>query len=640
MSGPLLFSRYDPSHTYLASVIQALDQHQVRVESVVLAQDLLNTLLTLNKGVKVSTLEWVSSDRIALCQTNGTVLIYSPSSNSIVAELASASSVAISDFHFSPLTLTAWAADINGNLYEWDLRTSLLVQQFALSDMLDLSEKIAKLASVMYNDEVHLLVGTHNVYLVDIFAKSIVKTFPAHVQPIISITVVPDNADLFVTAAEGDRFANVYSIAKGSTKAVLAAQSPIHHLCLAQNLSASLVAAIVEGGDLELFHDPLLFDVAPAESSRKKRKHLALVVQSKHSNATLHYLRPAEEVRGPDDENLAITAVGATDSVLHVSWLENGSVSRFDAVPWFSGLSFALTGSRTVYKSREQLKQAARAERGHDSAAAKHYSETHTVVTEGTAFQHDLDDDENDDDEESLADKLQKLNGGNTKKQAEGRKKLNRHTAGTLTVVLAQALRNNDHTLLETVLCNRDPSVIQKTINRLDASLAVVLLDRLAERITRQQLRFEQLNFWLKWIIIIHGGVLSSMPNMSNKLASLHAILTKKAQQLPRLLELQGRLNMLQQQNTLKKEILNGSIAQDDYDDADTDVEYVEEVDDAVETGLIESDSDIDMDEIDMDAADDYDEIDSEHEDAAEASDDDGLSDVETAVEKNDVFEE
>lgn len=634
MSGPMLFAHFDPSHTYLASVIQALDQHQVRVESVVLAQGLLNTLLMLGKGAKVSALEWVSTDRIALCQTNGTIVIYQPSSNSIVAELASGSSVAVSDFHFSPLTHTAWAADIGGALYEWDLRTNLLVQQFDFGTMLDLAEQIAKLASVMYNDEVHLLVGTHNVYLVDVFAKTIVKTFPAHVQPVIAMAVVPDQDDLFVSAAEGDRFANVYSISKGATKAVLAAQSPIQQLSLGQNPAAAVVAAVVEGGTVELFHDPFVFDAAPAESSRKKRKHLALAVQSKHCDATLRYARPAEEVRGPDDEHLAVGAVGAGDSVLHVCWPENGAAARFDAVVWYSG-GFALSGDRTVFHSRVQATQAARAEKGHDVAAATHYSEAHTVITEGTAFQHDL---EAEEDDESLADKLAKLNGGRASKQAEGRKKLNRHTAGTLTVVLAQALRNNDHSLLETVLCNRDPSVIQKTINRLDASLAVVLLDRLAERITRQQLRFEQLNFWLKWIIIIHGGVLSSMPNMSNKLASLHAILTKKAHQLPRLLELQGRVNMLQQQNSLKKEILNGTMAQDDYDDAETDVEYVEELDDAEAAGLIDGDvSDVD---IDMDAPDDYDELNSAADDDDDAIlESDGLSDVETAVEKTDVFE-
>ena len=163
------------------------------------------------------------------------------------------------------------------------------------------------------------------------------------------------------------------------------------------------------------------------------------------------------------------------------------------------------------------------------------------------------DEDEDDEDDETLAERLEKLSGGSQRHSALGKKKLRKHTAGTLTVVLSQALRNNDHSLLETVLANRDPSIVQNTISRLDPSLAIILLDRLAERVTRQQQRFDQMNFWLKWIIIIHGGVLSSMPNLNNKLASLHAVLTKKASTLPRLLELQGRLNMIEQQSSLKK---------------------------------------------------------------------------------------
>lgn len=642
MSGPLICARYDPSYTYMASVIQALDQHQIRVESLVLSQDLLSTLLTLNKGAKLSTLEWISSDRIALCQTNGTVLIYSPSSNSIEGELESPTSVAISDFHFSPVTHTAWVSDISGTVFEWDLQDFKLLQKFALSDMLDTTEKISKLSSTSYDDEAHLLIGTHNVYLVDIFAKKIVKTFPAHVQPITALMPVPGNSDLFITSAEEDRFANIYSIAKGSTKAVLAAQSPIQQVAVGVHENDSIVAVIVEDRSLEIFKDPFCFEASPQETSRKKRKQLASMVQSKHSDASLKFARPEDEVRGPDDENLPLSAVAATDSVLHVSWLENASISRFDTLPWLTASGeFAFSGSKTIRRSKQQIKQPSRTEKGHDSAAGRHYSEIHTVITEGTAFQNDLETGDDDEEEESLADRLNKLNGGNSTKEEVGKKRLNRHTSGTLTVVLSQALRNNDHSLLETVLCNRDPSVIQKTINRLDSSLAIILLDRLAERLTRQQLRFEQLNFWLKWIIIIHGGVLSSMPNMSNKLASLHAILTKKAQQLPRLLELQGRLNMMQQQNHLRKEILDGSVVQDDYDDADTDVEYVEEVDDAIEAGLIDSDEDLDME-----AADDYDEMmdeEDEGEEVAEgdlAEDEDGLSDVETAVEKNDVFEE
>lgn len=629
MSGPTLCSKFDPTSTYLALTVQALDTHQVKVQALVLAQDLLNVTFSLKKGAKLATLEWISSEQIALCQTNGTILIYSPSDNSIVAELESPVNLEITDFHFCQLSQTGWSADINGNIYEWDLQNYNLVQKFALSDMLEGTEHISKLATIMYENETHLLVGTHNVYLVDIFAKTIVKTFPAHVQPIISLIAIPSNKDLFITAAEGDRFANIYSISKNTTLAVLVAQSSIKQITLGVQDANSVIAAIVENGSLEVFKNPLNFD-HQSDSTPLKKKRKQLSMRSKHSDATLKFSRPVDEIRTPEDEILYINAIVATTSVLHVTWTENGAMARFDALPWLTQGGFAFSGSQVITESKEVVPTYSNTQRGHDVASARLYDENHTVITEGSAFQDDLDDEEEED--ESLAEKLEKLGEDSNKKQS-GAKKLSKHTAGTLTVVLSQALRNNDHTLLETVLTNRDPAVVQNTISRLNSSLAVVLLDRLTERITRQQLRFDQLNYWLKWIIIIHGGVLSSMPNMKNQLSSLHAILTKKATTLPRLLELQGRLNMLHLQNALKKEILAGSTTQNDYDDADTDVEYVEEVDDAIKAGLVGSDDDIDMDGLDV--ADDYE----ESEDEQIVEEDDGLSDVETAVDHRDVFE-
>lgn len=637
MSGATICSRFDPSYTYLALAVEALDTHQVKVQSLVLAQDLVNTTFSLNKTAKLATLEWISSKLIALCQTNGTIVIYSPSGNSIVAELESPLNLEITDFHYSPVSHTGWSSDINGNIFEWDLQNYKLIQRFALSDLIDGSEHVSKLSTVLYDNEPHLLVGTHNVYLVDAFGKSIVKTFPAHVQPIISLLPVPGNDDLFLSAAEGDRFANIYSISKTATKAVLVAQSSIQQVTIGVNEEHSIVSVVVENGSLEIFKNPLIFDAAPAEATslKKKRKQLAAAVKSKHSDASLKFSRPADEIRTPDDENLYINAVAATDSVLHVSWTENGAMARFDALPWLKDSGFAFSGQQVITESRQAIQAPSHSQKGHDVAAPKLYNEHHTVVTEGSAFQDDLEEDD-DDEDESLAEKLEKLGADSTKKQG-GKKKLNKHTAGTLTVVLSQALRNNDHGLLETVLTNRDPEVVQNTISRLNSSLAIVLLDRLTERITRQQLRFDQLNYWLKWIIIIHGGFFSSMPKMNTQLLSLHAILTKKANTLPRLLELQGRLNMLHLQNALKKEILSTTAVQNDYDDADTDVEYVEEVDDAVEAGIIDSDEDDDED-IDMDGVDDFEE--SEPEDAGEEfEEEEGLSDVETAVERH-VFEE
>lgn len=617
-----LFAKFDPSLSYLALAVQALDAHQVRVQALVPTHDLLNTLFAVGKD-KLSTFEWLLPTQLALGFANGAIRIYEPAANAVVAELAAAS-VAIADIHFSAVTRTVWAADVNGTLYEWDTALYTLLQKLSLADMVD-AEPVSKLALVLWNDEPHLLVGTHNVYLVDVLGKKIAKTFPAHVQPINAIVAVPGSPDLFVTAAAGDRFANIYSIAKGSTRAVLVAESAIRAVALGVSGPRSILAALTENGVLETFDDPLVFD-APVVA-KKKRRQLA-AVQSKHAAATVRYLRPANEIRNPDDALLHLDAVAASDTTVHVTWTENGSQARFDAVPWHTDAGFAWAGSVTVAKARVEARAAENAKHGHDVAAPRLYAEHHAVVTEGSAFQRDVDDD----DDETLAERLEKIGGDGRK--LGGRRKLAKHTAGTLTVVLSQALRNNDHTLLETVLGNRDPKVVQRTIARMELSLAVVLVDRLTERITRQQLRFDQLNFWLKWIVIIHGGVLTSMPNMGHQLASLHAVLTKKANTLPRLLELQGRLNMLQQQNTLKKEILSG--AGGDLD-AETDVEYVEEVDDAVEAGIMDSDDDDDigidgmdsMDDLGMDGADDYED--------GEASE--GLSDVETAVAHDDVFE-
>ncbi|KAF8001465.1 hypothetical protein HF325_003966 [Metschnikowia pulcherrima] len=644
MSGPLLAAKFDAANTHLALAVQALDTHQVKVQALVVTQDLLNTLFSLSKGQKISALEWISGSQLAVGLTNGQILVYSPAQNSITNELEGVSSAAITDLHYSQITSTVWSSDAEGHFCEWDTLRFALLQRFALSDMLDATEAVSKLATVIHQNEPHLLVGTHNVYLVNILEKSIVKTFPAHVQPIIALTPVTSDSDLFLTAAEGDRFINVYSIAKNATRAVLVAQLSVTQIALGECGDLSLVTAITETGTLEVFQNPLSAEAPPQESLKKRRKQLASSVRSKHADASIKYSRPTDEIRNPDDDFMRVNAVSLTESVLHTTWMDNATISRFDAVPWHNEGAFAFAGTVVIRKSKQEIKPTSHAERGHDVAAPQLYNERHTVVTEGSAFQNDLVNSDDDDDDETLAERLEKLSGGKKRVSALGKKKLQKHTAGTLTVVLSQALRNNDHSLLETVLANRDPAVVQNTISRLEASLAVVLLDRLAERITRQTQRFDQMNFWLKWIIIVHGGVLSSMPNLSNKLASLHAVLTKKATTLPRLLELQGRLNMIEQQSALKKEILNGSATQNDYDDADTDVEYVEEIDDAVEAGLIGSEDE--DDDIDMDAADDYEEEEEEEEEEAEearnlpGNDDEGLSDVETAVVNNDVYEE
>lgn len=601
----LLVARFDPSLTYLALAVQALDVHQVKVQSLVSSQDMVNTSLSLGKNQKISSLLWVLPDQtslIALGLTSGSILLYSPLLNSIVTELEHPSSLQVTDFHYSSASKSAWSTDIGGNIYEWDLQSHQLVLSMALFDLIELSESVSKILSVKYNGKAHLLVGTQNVYLVDPSTKSVVKTFHAHVLPIHTLLPVPGSKDLFLTAAEGDRFVNIYSFHSAPAKAVLVAEAAIEHVAVNQHDTVgSILTAVTENGAVEVFQNPLTFEsnaLATPEKSKKKRKHTKAVL-SKSSEATLKFGRPADEITSPDDESLHINAVALSSGVLHVTWLENASVSYFDALPWFTDAGFAFSGTQKIEKSKQKIRATSHTADGHDVAAPKLYQESHTVITEGNAFQDDVDEEEND---ETLEEKINKLSEQLRQAESRGKKKLKRHTPGSLAVVLSQALKNNDSSLLDNaVLINKDPEIVRNTIARLDPSLVVVLLDRLAERITRKQSRLEGLYFWIKWVIVIHGSVLSSIPNISNKLSSLHSILTKKADTLPRLLELQGRLNLLQSQNSLKKEILNGSLVNDE--DGEQEVEYVEELDDAEHAGLISDDED---DDIDMDGVDDY----------------------------------
>mmetsp|Transcript_5253 Transcript_5253/g.5964 ORF Transcript_5253/g.5964 Transcript_5253/m.5964 type:complete len:680 (-) Transcript_5253:180-2219(-) len=671
-TGPLISAKFDPTNTYLASGVIALDTHQVRVQSINPSQSSLNSSFNLDKSSRLTALSWISYNEnqlIAIGLSKGSILVYSPLTNEIISELVTPTNLSIQDFHYSKLTQSGWSCDIGGNIHEWDLTSFKLLQTFAINDLLESSENISRISTVLYEEKAHLLVGSHSVYLIEIQERQILKTFPAHVQPIDAIYPIPNNNDLFLTSAVDDRFINLYSISKQNTKAVFVAQASILEMALGiKNENTSVLVMLTENGTLEIFNNPLSND-APVSAnvhSKKKRRQQLSTVQSRSSNASVKLARPQDEIKSGVDMSLSITAVSVNDDSILFSWLENANLLYFESIKWLneSGEEI-LTNSVTIEKSKPDLKTTSHSDYGHDIAASKHYNEGNAIVTDGSNFK-DLDnesDENEDEEEETLAEKLEKLSTDQKPKQANPNKRKlgSKNAPATLTIVLSQSLKSNDHSLLETVLSNRDPHVIQSTISRLDSSLAVILLDRLAERITRQTSRFDQLNYWLKWIIIIHGGVLTSFPNLNIKLSNLHAILSKKADTLPRLLELQGRLNMLYQQNDLKKEILRDDF-NDDSDNAESDVEYVEELDDAelLQNGHDDSDDEMDI----MDGQDDYmdsdianvsrseSESESESEDEEpkhyvksvmdleDPEDEEAYSDVEIAVKNDDISED
>ena len=123
----------------------------------------------------------------------------------------------------------------------------------------------------------------------------------------------------------------------------------------------------------------------------------------------------------------------------------------------------------------------------------------------------------------------------------------------SLGTVLTQALRTNDVTMLETCLHVGDLNMIRATIERLNSSLATILLQKLAERLHSRPGRAGSLMVWIQWTLITHGGYLVGQPDVVKKLASLYRVVKERANSLQPLLSLKGKLDMLEAQMNFRR---------------------------------------------------------------------------------------
>ncbi|CEP62892.1 Utp5p LALA0_S06e06238g [Lachancea lanzarotensis] len=579
-SSPVVLSRYDPSGQFLAYVTVALDKQRVSVEPIRTAKSdgLVNEnfLYLEESNLRATCLEWVTltsgdSQMVAIGLNSGEIWIYAPAANQIIYKLSTGSIDAIQDFKIQGDI--AWCCDRGDTIYKFRLTDFTMEKKFKV----DGCDNLQKLCIV---DADHILVASHSVSLVQVHTHTVERTYPGHITAVTNIKMV--NPSTFLTSASNDRFLNLYDLANGGTSSVLVSQADVTQVAHFKDL---VVAVALEDGSVEIFPDPLV------TTSNKRRR-----VVSKQSAHRLKIQRPTNE------EVVAVVNVSISADIINFAWLENATVPYSDQKQWRELPTSSLitkerpsAGSKNVHKSLH----------GHDQAAPKSYVEGNATVTSGDNFKHVKEaiselERSGDDFEESLAEKLAQSSIGPDRFDSKKSKK--RATTGTLTVVLSQALKSHDHSLLETVLNNRDEKIIKGTIGRLQPSLAVLLLERLAERIARQSNRQGPLNVWVKWCLIIHGGYLARMPNLTSSLASLHSTLRKRAELLPRLQALESRLEF--SLNQLDAYRARNAISSEEYEsregkaqesDDENEVEYNEELDDAglIEDGEMDYDSDV-----------------------------------------------
>lgn len=590
-ASPLVTSSYDPNGQYLCYVTTALDKQRISVEPTQKSQNDISLnekfLYLESSELRVSALKWAFlNSNETLCVfiglNNGEIWLYSPLGNEIILKLSTENAYAINDLVISKDSL--FCVDANDYIYEFDLINFTLRNHFKI-------EECSNLRKIEYLGENRIAVASHQIFLIDNAKKEIILILPGHISPVCTLKKLND--EFILSGAENDRFLNIYTITDGSIKSVLVAKSNIDKVSVH---GTTKVAVTTENGNIEVFEDPLV-------SNKAKRRN----VKSRQSTNAINIVNKS-------GAEVPCVNVYSGKDIVNITYLTNATACHFVQVRWGSlSVKHEITVDMTSnVKSTSQD----RTLYGQDLAATGTYKEGNARVTSGDNFKHiediisemqqELEEDRaNEDDDssnvQSLADKLPTLNISKKKSPV----------TGTVAVILSQALQSNDHSLLETVLNNRDERIIRDTIMRLKPSLSVVLLERLAERIARQTHRQGALNVWVKWCIIIHGGYLISVPNLIKTLASLHSTLKSRASLLDRLLLLEAKLNcsLNKFETTTVEGTDTANSANEEVIDDDEEVTYVEELDDANlmesgEEGMSsdeddEEDSDIDEETID-----------------------------------------
>ncbi|KAF3208623.1 Small subunit (SSU) processome component [Orbilia oligospora] len=528
---------------------------------------------------------------IAATGSNGKIYLYSPVQSEVVKTLDGGHVGPVTDFQFveSAKGVRAWSCGGN-KLVEWDVKKGSSIRNISFGETVNFFRTLPLPDSI--------ICASYSTYIVDINSppSDLISTFTSHTSQVHSLRKT-SKQNKFLSAADGDRFIYVSDIKKEKSLGSLVAKSDVTKVDTAAQDTALI--AVTADGVVEVFQQPWSFSSASEteeESSLRRRKAM-----TKTSEARIKIVRP------DNNQNVkVIDACFAGDHVV-VAWVENATSVLFEKVKCLGADgTLSINGDVVITKAKTVGIGGAVSGRS-DANDIKDVSnvnlkQSHTVVIEGADTQDigmvdapedpeadeepakdsedDQEDNADDPEEQTFEDRIKALNlsaggsAGSTEKSqrsdvspmtnitvpsidgaaiiANNYQAVKFPNATSLTTVLTQALKTDDRALLETCLQVTKADMIESTIQRLDSLLAADLVMKLSEIIARKPGRAGSLMIWIQKTLVNHGGHLLTLPDLVRTMASLQRVLGKRAEALPKMLALRGRLSMLVAQMKLR----------------------------------------------------------------------------------------
>ncbi|KAL8858074.1 MAG: hypothetical protein Q9178_005399 [Gyalolechia marmorata] len=196
----------------------------------------------------------------------------------------------------------------------------------------------------------------------------------------------------FLTAAERDRFINVFSTVTGSSIGSLVAESDVLKIAVASNnvhASTSIgstsetgngdpaLAMINKDGLLELFETPFIFGSLPAQKKEESLR-ARMKQRTRKAKAIVKIIRP--------DKSAAVVPLLDVDfqgNELVLVWIEAGVDPRFDRIKWRKGdtSEILLEGATELVRGKDATSFGAVVMNGVKDMGKMQVDESQTVVT-------------------------------------------------------------------------------------------------------------------------------------------------------------------------------------------------------------------------------------------------------------------
>ncbi|CAG8766506.1 38864_t:CDS:10 [Gigaspora margarita] len=564
-----LLASFDlPAAEFFALVTQSVDRHRLRVFDT--HTGTVNNDFSSDKEDKFTCLTWGKiydgdlngkvdtpppkkkkklssqiqqfSKVIALGLQNGSIAIYSIAHGGIIKTLSGSHKLPINNFIFSKNGKKAYSCAEDAYIVEWD---------FEKGDMIRTYHQVVGFTIKTSSQELHWAL----------------------------------NDDICVSTAEHDRFINIWQCKGNEPQGVGFSALTLDEDTKGLSISKfNAILAISETGIINIFRD--VNSHSPVQLNKKKKRFTTqtpdcvIKVLNENDNTVIPILSACFLDENENEKSgFIMIARGSTvkpifEKVRFIDekngeFLPNVTLVRHPStgflVDEFNLAAKNLAATQKPYdESKATVSSSSNYEIPKPPAEIDkptQNSSTQNSLTQNSLTQNSLTQNSStqnsSNQEETLETRLKELDlmsvGSENSQKSSHAPKFKTLQGNSMQQMLVQALHSNDDHLFNLVLEQTNPEIVNNTVRKLPTKYIIPFLEKVITRFYEKPKSVMNMLQWIKAVTLIHMTYLMTVPDLTRKLSEFYQALDSRSAIFQKLLNFQGRLDLIMQQIAMRK---------------------------------------------------------------------------------------